>query len=90
MVCVKFQFKYPTDHLLFHFEHAYFEWKQKHTVFVHVSLNANELFLLPTPFSRIGLWLFSYLRHSGEKNICLVFIIMSIMLKTMRFKPYLV
>ncbi len=30
--------KYPTDHLLYDFENAYFEWKQKHCVFVHVSL----------------------------------------------------
>ncbi len=39
-------------------ENAYFEWKQKHAVFMHSSLNANEL-LLPAPFSRIGLCLYS-------------------------------
>ncbi len=32
---------YPADHLLYYFENAYFEWKQKHTVLGHVSLNAN-------------------------------------------------
>ncbi len=73
--------KYPTDHLLFHFENAYFGWKQKHAVFMHFSLNANEL-LLPAPFSRIGLCLYSlYVRYSA-KNICLVLIIMSIALKS--------
>ncbi len=51
-VSVNFSSKHPTDLLLYHFENAYFEWKQKHAVFVHVSLNANEL-LLPAPFSRI-------------------------------------
>ncbi len=43
--------------------------------FMHVSLNANEL-LLPAPFSRIGLCLYSsFLRYSAKKkkNICLVF-----------------
>ncbi len=38
-----------TPQILYHFENAYIEWKQKQAVFVHVSLNANEL-LLPTPF----------------------------------------
>ncbi len=38
-----FSSKYPTDHLLHHFKKAYFEWKQKRAVLVHVSLNANEL-----------------------------------------------
>ncbi len=38
----------PTDHLLYNFEKAYFECKQKRAVFVHVSLNSNEL-LLPAP-----------------------------------------
>ncbi len=38
-----FSSKYPTDHLLHRFENAYFELKQKHNVFEHVSLNANEL-----------------------------------------------
>ncbi len=32
-VSVKFQLKVPTDHLLYYFENAYFEWKQKHTDF---------------------------------------------------------
>ncbi len=76
-----FNSKYPTDHLLYHFENAYFEWKQKNAVFVHVSLNANEL-LLPAPFSRIELCLYSwYLRYSA-RNICLVLIIISIALKS--------
>ncbi len=39
----------PADHLLYYFENTHFEWKQKHTVLGHVSLNANEL-LLPPPF----------------------------------------
>ncbi len=34
----------------------YLEWKQKHAVLVHVSLNANEL-LLPAPFSQYALLL---------------------------------
>ncbi len=38
-----------TPQILYHFENAYIEWKQKQAVFVHVSLNANEL-LLPTSF----------------------------------------
>ncbi len=64
-----FSSKYLTDHLLYIFENAYSEWKQKHTVFVHVSLNANEL-LLPAPFSSIGLCLYSsYLRYSAKKNM---------------------
>ncbi len=33
-VSVKFQLKNPTDHLLYQFENDYFEWKQKHAVFV--------------------------------------------------------
>lgn len=41
------------------FEKAYFGWKQKDAVSVHVSLNANYLLLLPAPFSRIWLGLFS-------------------------------
>ncbi len=45
-----FSSKYPTYHLLYHFENVNFEWKQKPAVFVHVSLNANEL-LLPAPFA---------------------------------------
>ncbi len=63
-VSLKFQFKIPPDHLLYHFENAYFVRKQKHAVFMHVSLNANEL-LLPAPFSGIGLCPYSsYLRYS--------------------------
>ncbi len=61
-----FSSKYPTDHLLYHFENAYFEWKQKQAVFMHVSLNANELLLL-APFSRIGLCL--YLRYCAKKHL---------------------
>ncbi len=69
-VSVKFQLKisHIYDNLWCHFENAYFEWKQKHAVFVHVSLNANEL-LLPAPFSRM-LWLYSsYLRYSAKKHV---------------------
>ncbi len=70
-----FRSKYPTDHLLYHFENA-----EKHAVFMHVTLNVNEL-LLPTIFSRIVLYFYSsYLRYSAKKNICLVLIIMSIVL----------
>ncbi len=48
---VRYQFKIPyTYHLLYNFENVNFEWKQKTAVFVHVSLNANEL-LLPAPFA---------------------------------------
>ncbi len=43
-VCLwSFSWKYPTDNLLYHFENAYFEWKQKRAVFMHVSLNVNEM-----------------------------------------------
>ncbi len=64
-----FSSKYPTDHLLYHFENAYFEWKQEDAVFVHVSLNENELLLL-VPFSRIVLWLYSsFLRYSAKKHL---------------------
>ncbi len=54
MCLLSFSSKYPTDHLFYHFENAYFEWERKQAVLVHVSLNANEL-LLPAPFSRIEL-----------------------------------
>ncbi len=64
-----FSSKYPTDNLLYHFENAYFDWKQKHAVFAHASLNANEL-LLTTPFSRIGPCLYSsYLRYFAKKHL---------------------
>ncbi len=46
--------KYPTGHLLSHFENACFEWKQKRCVFVHVSSNAKELL---------------YLRYSARKHL---------------------
>ncbi len=55
-VSVMFQLKIPTDHLLYHFENVYLERKQKHAVFVLVSLNANEL-LFSALFSIIGLFL---------------------------------
>ncbi len=74
-----FSSKYPTDNLLYHFENAYFEWKQKHAVLEHVSLNANEL-QLPAPFSRIELCYYSsYLL----KRSVLVLIIMFIVLKSL-------
>ncbi len=51
---------------------------------VHVSLNTNK-WLLPAPFSRIELCLYSsYLRYSA-KNICLVLIIMSMKVLFWRF-----
>ncbi len=81
-VSVKFQLKYPTDHLLYHFENACFGWKQKRSVSVHVSLNANEL-LLPAPFSKSGLCLHS----SDTLLICLVRIIVY-HAEIMRFKLY--
>ncbi len=69
-VSVKFQLKFLTEHLLYHLENAYFEWKHKHNVFVHVSLNVNEI-LLPAPFSRIGLCFYSSLnlRYSAKKHL---------------------
>ncbi len=74
---VKFQLKLSHRSFLYHFENADFVWKQKHAVFVHVSLNANEL---PRPFSRIGLCLYSSnLRWSAKKYIL---IIMSVVLKS--------
>ncbi len=66
-VSVKFPLKYPTDNVLYHFEIAYIQWKQKHAVFVHVSLNANEL-LLPAPFSRIGLYLYTFESHAQKAH----------------------
>ncbi len=64
-MCMYFSSKYPTDHLLYHFENVNFEWK----LFVHVSLNANEM-LLPTPFSRTGLCLYSsYLKYFAKKHL---------------------
>ncbi len=78
---VKLNSKYPTDNLLHHCENAYFEWKQEQAVFVHVSLNANEL-LFPAPFSRIELRLYRSYRRYCAKNICLVLIIMFIALKS--------
>ncbi len=44
-VSVKFQFKIPHRSVLYNFENAYFEWKQEKAVFLHVSLNANDLLL---------------------------------------------
>ena len=81
MCLLSFSSKYTTDNLLYHFENAYFEKKQKHAVFVHISLNANEL-LLPAPFSGIQLCLYSSFLRYSDKNICLVLIIMSITLKS--------
>ncbi len=52
MCLCSFSSKYLTDNCIYHVEYAYFEWKQKFAVFVHVSLNANELVHL-APFSRI-------------------------------------
>ncbi len=46
-----------------------------------VSLNANEL-LFPAPFSRIEMWLYSLCLRYSAKNLHLVLIIMSIMLKS--------
>ncbi len=60
--------KYSTDHL-YNLENAYyFEWKKKRTVFVHVSLNANEI-LLPAPFSRIGLCFYSLSQILCQKHL---------------------
>ncbi len=82
---LSFSSKYPTDHVLYNFENAYFEWKQKHAVFVHVSLNANEL-LLPPPFPEEGC---AFTAHSDKKKkLCLILNIMSIVLKTCILKPY--
>ncbi len=50
-VSVMFQLKIPPiDHLLYHFENAHFEWKQKHAVLVYVSLIANETYCSRPPF----------------------------------------
>ncbi len=78
MCLLSFISKYPTDHLLHHFENAYFEWKRKLTVFMHVTLNANEL-LLPAPFSKIGLCLYSSF-HDRPPMVCRA--------EILRFKPY--
>ncbi len=99
-MCVKFQLKIPhrryvrrsnanglMHSVLYHFENAYFEWKQKQAVLVHFSLNANEL-LLPTLFPRTGLCNFSLYLRSLPKNSCLVLIIMYIALKSRALKPY--
>ncbi len=64
-VSVKFQLKIPMYCIILKMP----EWKQKHSVFVPLSLNANEL-LLPAPFSRIGLCLYSsYLKYSAKKHL---------------------
>ncbi len=52
-VYVKFKHKIPHRSFIISFWNAYFEWKQKRAVLVHVSLNANEL-LLPVPFPEQG------------------------------------
>ncbi len=77
---VAFSSKYPTG------ENAYFEWKQKRTVFLHLYLNANKL-LLPRPFSRIAAFT-ACISDTLLKNICLVLIIMLILLKSCVLKPY--
>ncbi len=73
-VCLwSFSWKYPTDNLLYHFENAYFEWKQKRAIFMHVSLNVNEmLFNDGCGFTDTLL----------KNNICLVLIIIFIVLKS--------
>ncbi len=81
MCLLSFSSKYPTDNLLHHFENAYFEWKQKHVVFMHVSLNANEL-LLPAPFPEWDCAFTAGTSCTLLKNTCLVLIIMYIALKS--------
>ncbi len=39
--CVREVSAQNTPRIIYHFENAYFEWKQKHAVLEHVSLNAN-------------------------------------------------
>ncbi len=65
-----FSSKYPTDHLLYHFENAYLGRSRNALLmrFLNVSLNANEL-LLPAPFSRTELFLYSsFLKYSAKKH----------------------
>ncbi len=68
MCLLSFSSKYPTGNSVHHFENAYFESKQKLAGFINVSLNANEL-LLPAPFSRIGLCLYSSF-HDRSPTVC--------------------
>ncbi len=76
--CICFSSKCPTDHLLYSFENAILSGSRNKLL----SLNANKL-LLPIPFSKIGLCLYSFfLRYSTKKkNFYLVLIIMSVELK---------
>ncbi len=79
-----FSSKYPTDHLLYHFENAYFEWKQKHAVFRACLFKCKWAAAL-RPFSRIELCHYSlYLL----KNICFGLDYHVYHAEIMRFKPY--
>ncbi len=64
-VYVKFQIKIPHRSVII----LFCCWKQKHNVFAHVSLNANEL-LLPALFYRIGLCLRNMRTGSGCHTAC--------------------
>ncbi len=76
---------YPTYHLLYNFENAYFKWNQKLAVFVHVSLNANELLLPALFFQNRAVPLQLIPQILCQKNTCLVLIIMYIALKSCVF-----
>ncbi len=84
-VSVNSQLKIPHRSFIISFKNAFFEWKQK-PVFVHVSLNANEL-LLPTPFSRIGLLCSWYRRYTAKKHV-FGFDYHVYCAEIMQFKPY--
>ncbi len=68
-VSVKIQLKILHRWFIISFWKCLFWVVAEHAVFMHVSLNANEL-LLPAPFSRIGLCLYSWhLRYSAKKHL---------------------
>ncbi len=63
-----FSSKYPTDHLLCHFEYACFEWKQKQLFFPCASTFKCKW--AAAPFSITGLCLYSlYFKYSDKKHL---------------------
>ncbi len=80
--CVCEVSKYPTGNLLYNLENDSFEWKQKH-IFMPVSLNPNELLLLP-PFQNRA----APFQLVPAKNICFGSDYHVYCTEIMRFKPY--
>ncbi len=78
---VAFSSKYPTG------ENAYFEWKQKRTVFLHLYLNAKKPAATPPLFQNRAVFT-ACISDTLLKTICLVLIIMLIVLKSCVLNPY--